>query len=87
MADMLTRLPTLHASQRTDNNEKRDARLLYMMVLASRRTHYRLPGVRRDSFLANVMRKQSSDMAICLFEEAMIFADKSFLSKKGKLSP
>jgi hypothetical protein len=34
-----------------------------------------------------VRRKQSPHMAICLFEEAMIFADKTFLSKKGKLSP
>ena len=37
------------------NNEKRDARLLYIMVLASRRTHYRLRGVRRDSFLVDVI--------------------------------
>ena len=43
------------------NNEKRDARLLYIMVLASPRTHYRLRGVRGDSFLANVMRHAPYD--------------------------
>ena len=38
------------------NNEKRDVRLLYIMVLASPRAHYGPQGVRGDSFLAHVMR-------------------------------
>ena len=38
------------------NNEKRDARILYIMVLASPRTHYSPQGVRGDSFLVDVRR-------------------------------
>lgn len=43
---------------RTANNEKRDTRLLYIMVLVSPRTHYSPQGVRGDTFLVDVMRKQ-----------------------------
>ena len=38
------------------NNEKRDGRLLYIMVLASPRAHYSPQGERGDSFLVNVSR-------------------------------
>ena len=42
---------------RAPNHEKRDARLSYIIMLASPRAHYSPEGARGDSFLVDVIRQ------------------------------